>query len=77
MLEMWKFHIRSQKIWDKIEQGIAADLFVYNEILKIDIMNTKLHFPSSHKISLKEEPPPVYTAASKNKRAVRRRYMSL
>ena len=54
-------HLRSNKIWDRIEQGIAADLLVYNEIMKLDMHRSKYHFPSSHDISIKEEPPPVYT----------------
>ena len=35
---------RSQKIWDKIERGIAADISVYNEILKIERFSEKSHF---------------------------------
>ena len=68
------YNLGIQRIWDRIERGIAAEVSVYNEILKIERFEDKAHFPSSHLISIKEEPPPLFTDSCRTRRSIRRYY---
>ena len=53
-------HTYSKNVWEKIENGIAADQNIFNEITNLQMDKPKVRFPSSYARSKLNTPPPVY-----------------
>ena len=61
-------------MWSKIEDGTAADIDTFNEIMRINITNPHYYFPSSYDRAQKDLPPPIYTAQDCASQIVKRYY---
>ena len=67
-------HVRSSNMWENILQGRAADINITNNILSTEPIEYHRCFKSSMWISLKEEPPPLYTANHKSDPNIKEHY---
>ena len=54
-------HNRAMQVWNKIGNGIAADIETFRTITSLDYNKPNSWFPSSYTRAQKAEPPPIYT----------------
>ena len=54
-------HNRAVQVWDKIKNGIAADVETFRSITSLDYNKPNSKFPSSYTRAQRAEPPPIYT----------------
>ena len=64
-------HSRARILWEKLRAGEAGDRESFERISSIDVREYFRYFPSSLDISLKEDPPPIYTPEDCKSQAVK------
>ena len=67
-------HNRAVQVWEKIKNGIAADIETFRTITSLDYNKPNSWFPSSYTRAQKAEPPPIFTRRDTHSRRINNYY---